>query len=96
MSDLSLVEGGVRQKGIHIIKPIVYGNVSKYFGKKREEDGHTHQWTVYVKPYRNEVTQTKRCVAMIFHFHSLDRTCQPMLRKSTSSYMTVTPMRTEH
>lgn len=43
-----------RQKGIHIIKPIVYGNVSKYFGKKREEDGHTHQWTVYVKPYRNE------------------------------------------
>lgn len=22
--------------------------------KKREEDGHTHQWTVYVKPYRNE------------------------------------------
>ena len=59
MSDLSLVEGGVRQKGIHIIKPIVYGNVSKYFGKKREEDGHTHQWTVYVKPYRNEVTQTK-------------------------------------
>ena len=24
-------------------QPIVYGNVSKYFGKKREEDGHTHQ-----------------------------------------------------
>ncbi len=22
------------------------------FGKKREGDGHTHQWTVYVKPYR--------------------------------------------
>ena len=32
----------------------MYGNVSKYFGKKREEDGHTHQWTVYVKPFRNE------------------------------------------
>ena len=47
-------EGGARQKGIHILKPIVYGNVSKYFGKKREEDGHTHQWTVYVKPFRNE------------------------------------------
>ena len=30
------------------------GNVSKYFGKKREEDGHTHQWTVYLKPYKNE------------------------------------------
>lgn len=32
----------------------MYGNVSRYFGKKREEDGHTHQWTVYVKPYVNE------------------------------------------
>ena len=37
------------------MKPIVYGNVARYFGKKREEDGHTHQWTIYVKPYRNEV-----------------------------------------
>lgn len=36
------------------MKPIVYGNVARYFGKKREEDGHTHQWTVYVKPYHNE------------------------------------------
>lgn len=38
-----------------IVKPIVFGNVARYFGKKREDDGHTHQWTVYVKPYRNEV-----------------------------------------
>ncbi len=30
-------------KGV-ILKPVVYGNVAKYFGKKREEDGHTHQW----------------------------------------------------
>lgn len=37
------------------MKPIVYGNVARYFGKKREEDGHTHQWTVYVKPFYNEV-----------------------------------------
>jgi YEATS domain-containing protein 4 len=22
--------------------------------ERREDDGHTHQWTVYVKPYRNE------------------------------------------
>lgn len=36
------------------MKPIVYGNVARSFGKKREEDGHTHQWTVYVKPYNNE------------------------------------------
>nr|CAD7257978.1 unnamed protein product [Timema shepardi] len=40
--------------GVCIVKPIVYGNIARYFGKKREEDGHTHQWTVYVKPYHNE------------------------------------------
>jgi len=47
-----------RAKGISVVKPIVYGNVARYFGKKREEDGHTHQWTVYVKPYRNEDMST--------------------------------------
>uniref|UniRef100_A0A8C2VX91 YEATS domain-containing protein 4 n=1 Tax=Chinchilla lanigera TaxID=34839 RepID=A0A8C2VX91_CHILA len=36
-----------RVKGVTIVKPIVYGNVKR-------EDGHTHQWTVYVKSYRNE------------------------------------------
>ena len=54
MGEVPVADGGARQKGLHILKPVVYGNVSKYFGKKREEDGHTHQWTVYVKPYRNE------------------------------------------
>ncbi|XP_065183734.1 YEATS domain-containing protein 4-like [Sycon ciliatum] len=43
-----------RMKGTTIVKPILIGNTSRYFGKKREEDGHTHSWTVYVKPYRNE------------------------------------------
>ncbi|KAF6122691.1 YEATS domain containing 4 [Phyllostomus discolor] len=33
-------DSGGRVKGVTIVKPIV--------------DGHTHQWTVYVKPYRNE------------------------------------------
>ncbi|XP_077998495.1 YEATS domain-containing protein 4-like [Glandiceps talaboti] len=47
-------DSGGRVKGISIIKPIVFGNIARYFGKKREEDGHTHQWTVYVKPFRNE------------------------------------------
>lgn len=46
----------VSLQGVTIVKPIVFGNVARYFGKKREEDGHTHQWTVYVKPYRNEVS----------------------------------------
>lgn len=35
-------------------RPIVYGNTAHYLGKKREEDGHTHEWTVFVKPYYNE------------------------------------------
>ncbi|VEN53431.1 unnamed protein product [Callosobruchus maculatus] len=47
-------DSGGRMKGLCIVKPIVYGNIARYFGKKREEDGHTHQWTVYVKPYHNE------------------------------------------
>lgn len=53
MSEIGSDTGG-RLKGITIVKPIVYGNVAKWFGKKREEDGHTHNWTIYVKPYRNE------------------------------------------
>uniref|UniRef100_A0A6A7G7Y6 YEATS domain-containing protein 4-like n=1 Tax=Hirondellea gigas TaxID=1518452 RepID=A0A6A7G7Y6_9CRUS len=32
--------------------------MARYFGKKREEDGHTHEWTVYVKPYHNEDMST--------------------------------------
>lgn len=47
-------DSGGRVKGLTIVKPIIYGNIARYFGKKREEDGHTHQWTVYVKPYKNE------------------------------------------
>ncbi|KAJ8722415.1 hypothetical protein PYW07_003595 [Mythimna separata] len=47
-------DSGGRVKGLVIVKPIVFGNIARYFGKKREEDGHTHQWTVYVKPYANE------------------------------------------
>lgn len=41
-------------QGLTVVKPIVYGNVARSFGKKREEDGHTHQWNVYIKPFNNE------------------------------------------
>ena len=57
MSDSSSVVSGIeasRLKGVTIVKPIVYGNHSQHFGKKREPDGHTHDWTVYVKPFNNE------------------------------------------
>ena len=45
---------GQRVKGVNVVKPIVYGSISRHFGKKRESDGHTHEWTVYVKPFHNE------------------------------------------
>lgn len=51
-SGVCIVNG--RRKGTVIVKPLVYGNVARYFGKKREDDGHTHSWTCYVKPYKNE------------------------------------------
>jgi len=37
-----------------IVKPIIFGNTSQAFPKAREEDGHTHAWTVYLKSYENE------------------------------------------
>ena len=42
-------------KNVTVVKPIVFGNTAKYFGKKREEDGHTHAWSFYLKTYENEV-----------------------------------------
>ncbi|KAH8238965.1 hypothetical protein KR038_010561 [Drosophila bunnanda] len=53
MTDFGGDSGG-RLKGVTIVKPIVYGNIARSFGKKREEDGHTHQWKVYLKPFQNE------------------------------------------
>ena len=43
-------------KGVTIIKSVIFGNVSHYFGKKRETDGHTHGWTVFLRPFKNEVS----------------------------------------
>uniref|UniRef100_A0A0N5AP33 YEATS domain-containing protein 4 n=1 Tax=Syphacia muris TaxID=451379 RepID=A0A0N5AP33_9BILA len=43
-----------RCKSKRVIKAIVYGNIASPLPKKREEDNHTHQWTVFVKPYYNE------------------------------------------
>ena len=42
-------------QGVILTKPVVYGNVARYFGKKREDDGHTHSWVCYLRPYKNEV-----------------------------------------
>ncbi|GFX16173.1 YEATS domain-containing protein 4 [Trichonephila clavipes] len=47
-------EASGRLKGVQVVKPIVYGNIAYYLGSKRDEDGHTHQWNVYLRPYKNE------------------------------------------
>ncbi|CAJ0945921.1 unnamed protein product, partial [Mesorhabditis belari] len=47
-------EGNERIRGKSIVKPVVYGNTAEAFGYKRESDGHTHKWTVFVRPYLNE------------------------------------------
>ncbi len=54
MGDDPVPPESIRVRGTTIIKPIIFGNISQNFGKKRESDGHTHDWTVYVKPYNNE------------------------------------------
>ncbi|KAL3861614.1 hypothetical protein ACJMK2_007639 [Sinanodonta woodiana] len=58
MAEFGTPTSSGRVKGLTIVKPVVYGNLARYFGKKREEDGHTHQWTVYIKPYKNEDLST--------------------------------------
>lgn len=35
-----------------ICRSIVYGNSAEYFGFTRS-DGHTHEWSLYVRPYKN-------------------------------------------
>ncbi len=46
-------------QGVILTKSIVYGNIAKYFGKKRDEDGHTHAWTCYLRPFKNEVEKLR-------------------------------------
>lgn len=46
-------DSGGRQKGVTIVKPIVYGNIAKLL-PERLENKHTHEWTAYLRPYKNE------------------------------------------
>ncbi|KAF1743193.1 hypothetical protein MXB_1956, partial [Myxobolus squamalis] len=41
--------------GVSIIKPIVFGNIARAFTSPRSEDSRTHEWTLYVKSYYDEV-----------------------------------------
>lgn len=55
---LHIIKSDFFLQGVSVVKPVVYGNIARYFGKKREEDGHTHEWTVYLKPFLNEDMST--------------------------------------
>uniref|UniRef100_K3X910 YEATS domain-containing protein n=1 Tax=Globisporangium ultimum (strain ATCC 200006 / CBS 805.95 / DAOM BR144) TaxID=431595 RepID=K3X910_GLOUD len=43
----------VRQKNVVVCKPIVYGSVATYLGRKAEETK-THRWSIYVRGVDNE------------------------------------------
>ncbi|RDD40504.1 YEATS domain-containing protein 4 [Trichoplax sp. H2] len=69
MAELASSDGqSGRVKGATVIKPIIYGNIAQSFGKKREEDNHTHEWTVFVRPYKDEdVSQWVKKVQFKLH-----------------------------
>ncbi|XP_042901524.1 YEATS domain-containing protein 4 [Parasteatoda tepidariorum] len=43
-----------RLKGIQIVKPVVYGNLSWKLLPEQQKDCHTHQWIVYLKGHNDE------------------------------------------
>jgi len=46
----SIVRTDTNKQPAVISRGIVYGNTARYFGFHRE-DGHTHEWKLYVRPY---------------------------------------------
>lgn len=68
------LQGG-RVRGITIVKAVVTGNTSTYLGGKRETDGHTHSWTVYIKPFKSEDMSV---YVKKVHFKLHDSYSQPM------------------
>lgn len=58
-------DSGGRQKGVTIIKPVVYGNISRALPEPK--DKHTHSWTCYLKPYKNEEMAYVKKVSFKLH-----------------------------
>jgi YEATS domain-containing protein 4 len=42
-----------RQKNVVVSKPIIYGSIAAYLGRKSEETK-THRWSIYVRGADNE------------------------------------------
>ena len=62
-----VVTNEARQQIPVISRGIVYGNTARYFGFHRE-DGHTHEWKLYVRPYveGTDLSQFIRKVSTFF------------------------------
>uniref|UniRef100_A0A6G1S6H0 YEATS domain-containing protein 4 n=1 Tax=Aceria tosichella TaxID=561515 RepID=A0A6G1S6H0_9ACAR len=46
-------DSGGRQRGVTIVKPIIYGNIARALPDTKPNN-HTHEWTCYLRPYKNE------------------------------------------
>lgn len=58
-----------RVRGVSIVKAIIFGTVSSLMPKKRESDGHTHEWKVYVKPYASNEDMSSYVKKVQFKLH---------------------------
>lgn len=43
----------VRQKNVVVYKPVIYGSIATYLGRKAEETK-THKWSIFVRGADNE------------------------------------------
>ena len=46
-------DSGGRQKGLTIVRQVVYGTIARALPEPKENK-HTHKWSCYIKPYKNE------------------------------------------
>lgn len=59
-------DSGGRQKGVTIIKPVIYGNIARALDEPKENK-HTHSWKCYIKPYKNEEMSYIKKVSFKLH-----------------------------
>lgn len=61
-------DSGGRQKGVTIVKPVVYGNIARALQEPHPtQPQHTHTWTCYIKPYKNEEMSYVKKVSFKLH-----------------------------
>lgn len=69
-------DSGGRQRGVTIVKPIVFGNIARAL--QEPQKNHTHEWTVYLRPYKNEYMNYVKKITFKLHESygpEAERTC---------------------